>query len=130
MENAAISNLCKEFIKIINIIMYWENNKLDFDTRHKILNKFLKEFLLYQEVIDLSCLVIIQEKIMIKENIYMNLLQELLNKIVEINRSKSSKKKMIHSVENIFEKFYSRESCFLEKYDAGDMAEFVKWIYC
>ena len=118
-----------KMIKTTNILLYWENMKLSFETRRKICDTYLSIYLLNDNV-DLTYVEIIQEKIKMNDNNYTDFLKEIIERHMVV--SKPSKKKTrpeIEKQERIFMKFYTNENTFLEKFEKGNMFEFVNWVY-
>ena len=118
-----------KMIKTTNILLYWENMKLSFETRRKICDTYLSIYLLNDNV-DLTYVEIIQEKIKMNDNNYTDFLKEIIERHMVV--SKPSKKKTMTEIEKqerIFMKFYTNENTFLEIFEKGNMSEFVKWMY-
>ena len=119
-----------KMIKTMNVLFYWENTKLGFEARRNICDTYLSIYLL-NENIDLTCVEIIQEKIKMNENNHKEFLKEIIERHLVV--SKPSKKRVmttqIEKQERILAKFYTNENTFLEKFEKGNMVEFVKWVY-
>jgi hypothetical protein len=112
---------------MIKVLFYWENINIDFNERHEISGNFLSRFLNKIDVFDnsLQYLEVIQEKMKMNYSVYDNLLKELLKKM-ESTRMKSE----MVSNDSILIKFYIEEPVCREKFENGNMREFVKWLYC
>lgn len=130
IDNHEISDMCGRMIKIVNVLMYWENIKMTFEKRKDIFDLYLTYYLTHNEIIDLTNLTIIQEKLRISDDIYCQILQETMVKNAAL---KSSKKKTLTEVEKgeyILSKFYTGDRTFLDKFEAtSNIPEFVKWLY-
>jgi len=113
--------------KMIKVLFYWENINIDFNERHEISGNFLSRFLNKIDIFDnsLQYLEVIQEKMKMNYSVYDNLLKELLKKM-ESTRMKSE----MVSNDSILIKFYIEEPVCREKFENGNMREFVKWLYC
>jgi hypothetical protein len=116
-----------KIMKVTNVLFYWENNNMSFFNRFEISKKYLNRFIHKIDVIDttLQYLEITQEKMDIEYTIYENLIIELLKKIESI-RSKRD----IFSNDVALMKFYIEEPICREKFENGNMHEFVRWLYC
>jgi hypothetical protein len=113
--------------KLVNVLFNWDNLNIDFFNRCELSTTYLLRFLHKIDSIDsiVQYLEIIQEKMNIEYQVYQSLLVELLNKI-ESTRSKLSD----FSNESLLLKFYIEEPTCKEKFENGNMREFVKWLYC
>ena len=112
---------------MMNIIFYWENTNFNFYERRELSSNYLHRFLNKIDLFDsaLQYLEILQEKMEMGFVIYDNLLKELLKKM-ETNRTKC----ISDSNEFILLKIYIEEPVCKEKFENGNMKEFVKWLYC
>jgi hypothetical protein len=113
--------------KMINVIFYWENTKIEFHEHQAISNNYLQRFLHKIDMFDssLQYLEVIQEKMEMDYVVYDELLKELLKKL-ESTRIRSG----MDSNDCILMKFYIEEPICREKFENGNMKEFVKWLYC
>ena len=129
-DEKELRNLLLKITKMINVVFYWENTNIEFHERISISSKYLFRFLNNIDVFDSSIqyLEIIQEKMEMDYLVYDELLKELLKKI------ESTRKKIgITGLDNndyILMKFYIEEPVCREKFENGNMKEFVKWLYC
>jgi hypothetical protein len=114
-------------IKLAHVLFHWENNNIDFYNRYEISIKYLKRFVSKIDSLEttLQCLELIQEKMDMEYIVYENLLIELLKKL-ELTRSKV----INYSNDFVLMKFYIEEPVCREKFEKGNMHEFVKWLYC
>jgi len=116
--------------KIINVLFYWENINIEFHERQSISFNYLNRFLHKIDAIDssLQYLEVIQEKMEMDYMVYNELLNELMKKI------ESAKLKTgitgLYSNDCILMKFYIEEPTCKEKFENGNMKDFVKWLYC
>jgi hypothetical protein len=116
--------------KIINILFHWENMNIEFQERQSISINYLHRFLHKIDGIDssLQYLEVIQEKMEMDYVVYNELLNELIKKL------ESTKLKTgiigLDSNDCILMKFYIEEPQCREKFENGNMKEFVKWLYC
>jgi len=113
--------------KLTNVLFHWENSNIDFYARYEIANTYLLRFLQKIDIIDstLQYLEIIQEKMNMEYLVYENLIIELVKKI-ESTRSKNE----TFSNELVLMKFYIEEPTCKEKFENGNMRDFVRWLYC
>uniref|UniRef100_A0A6C0LAV1 Uncharacterized protein n=1 Tax=viral metagenome TaxID=1070528 RepID=A0A6C0LAV1_9ZZZZ len=113
--------------KTINVIFHWENTTIEFHERKAISNNYLSRYLNKIDAIDssLQYLEVIQEKMDMDYDVYVELLKEIIKKM-ESNRSKTG----IDLNDFILTKFYLEEPQCREKFENGNMKEFVKWLYC
>jgi hypothetical protein len=118
--------LLLKLTRVINVLFFWENTNIKFSDRHEIANNYLYKFINKIEIINntLQYLEIIQEKIKMNNLVYDSLLKELLKKL-DLNRSKLDSV----SNESVLMKFYVEQQTCQEKFEAGNMREFVKWLY-
>jgi len=118
--------LLLKMTKMTNILFHWENTNINFRDRHHIASTYLFKFLTKIDIFDntVRYLELTQEKMEMNSAIYESLLKELLKKI-EFKRTK------LETVNNDFllTKFYIEEHIGREKFDSGDMKEFVRWLY-
>jgi hypothetical protein len=126
IEDDIIRNLLLVVYKTMNILFYWENKHIDFSQRKMIFDNYLEKFLskLDNQTATNCYLEIIQDKVDMSYFQYDLLLKEILVKI-EKKRSKVEK----HFDEYFLIKFFAEESVFFEKFEKGDMKEFVDWLY-
>jgi hypothetical protein len=119
--------LLLKITKMINVVYFWENTNITFYERREISNNYLFRVLHKIDNVDnsLQYLEVIQEKMEMDFQIYDNLLSELLKKL-ETNRSKTG----MDLNDFILTKFYLEEPICREKFENGNMKEFVKWLYC
>ena len=116
--------------KIINVLFYWENINIEFHERQSISFNYLNRFLHKIDAIDssLQYLEVIQEKMEMDFMVYNELLNELMKKI------ESTKLKTgitgLYGNDCILMKFYIEEPICKEKFENGNMKDFVKWLYC
>jgi len=113
--------------KTINVIFHWENTTIEFHERKAISNNYLNRYLHKIDAIDssLQYLEVIQEKMDTEYDVYDELLKEIIKKM-ETNRSKTG----IDLNDFILTKFYLEEPQCREKFENGNMKEFVRWLYC
>jgi hypothetical protein len=121
--------LLLKITKMINILFQWENKKIDFHERQSISTNYLHRFLNKIDVVDnsLQYLEVIQEKMEMEFDTYDNLLIELI-KTLESTKTRLSITGLGRN-ESILTKFYIEESIFRDKFENGNMKEFVKWLY-
>jgi len=126
-DEKEIRILLSKVIKMTNILFYWDNSHIDFYNRYELSTKYLHRFINKIDVSDttLQYLELIQEKLNMKYNTYENLLIELLKKL-ELTRLKAN----TCSKDFVLLKFYIEEPICREKFENGNMQEFVKWLYC
>jgi hypothetical protein len=115
------------FLKIytmVGVIFYWDNTNITFIERCSILSKYIQRFIYKSHGNDsvMQYLKVIQERLNMNFVIYEELLQELLKKSDMIELRADGHK------DNIIQKFYMKTDVCLEKWEAGNMKEFVKWI--
>jgi hypothetical protein len=125
-ENEWRSILLK-VIRMTNVLFHWENNNFTFYDRYEISTKYLHRIIKKIDGMDttLQYLEIIQEKMNMERKVYENLLDELL-KMLEAIRAKID----IFSNDCLLLKFYVEEPVCREKFENGNMHEFVRWLYC
>lgn len=119
--------LFSKITKMTNILFHWENTNFCFNDRFDICKTYLLRFLQNIETSDstIEYMEIIQQKLEFNYDIYTQLLTEVLKKI----NKKSSKIRLEKTKESYLVKFYVEEDAFREKFEKGDMKEFVKWLY-
>jgi hypothetical protein len=119
-------DLLTKMNKMMNVLFFWENTTICFQERYSFSNNYLFRFLNNIDNMDttLKYLEIIQEKMNMNYQYYELLLKELLIKL-------ESKRKKIDAISNefILTKFYIDEHICREKFDNGNMREFVNWLY-
>jgi len=120
-------NMLLKITKMVNVLFHWENTKIEFHERHSISVNYLTRYLHKIDLIDSSIqyLEVIQEKMEMDYVVYNELLKELLKKL-ESTRIRSG----MDSSDCILMKFYIEEPICREKFENGNMKEFVKWLYC
>jgi len=118
-------NLLK-IMKAINILFHWDNAKINFHQRQSLSNKYLLQFIhnINKATPILKFIEIIQEKTDMSFVVYENLLSELLKKIESSNAKNDTL-----TNDSALLKFYIEESTFREKFETGNMKDFVKWLY-
>jgi len=111
---------------IVQVLLSFENTKMDFHDYFTIANKYLPRFLnkVDNDYNLMLFLETIHQKVHIDFSIYEKLLKELLKKL----ESKSSKIEPIYK-ETIIKKCYIEESSCKEKIEEGNMKDFVKWLF-
>lgn len=130
IENHEIGDMCSRMIKIVNVLMYWENVKMTFDKRKHIFDVYLSYYLTHNEIIDLTNLTVIQEKLKLSDDIYCQILQETMEKNAAFKSSKKRTMTEVEKGEYILSKFYTGDRTFLDKFEAtSNIPEFVKWLY-
>jgi hypothetical protein len=114
-------------IQVTNVLFYWENSNITFYERCELANNYLNRALQRIDTIDttIKYLEIIQEKMNMEYTVYESLIAELLKKL-ETTRSKIEN----YSNESVLTKFYLEEPACKDKFETGNMREFVKWLYC
>ena len=117
--------------KIMNILFHFSNTNIDFYHRKTICDTYLGNFLWHINNMDLSMsyLEIIQQKISLQFDVYEELLKEIIEKHEKQRRYKHKQLTMSQHNEHILMKFYVEESVFKEKFEYGNMKEFVHWLY-
>jgi hypothetical protein len=118
--------LFETITKTTNVLFYWENSKITFEDRIKISNEYLPLFLNKIDKIEtvIDYLKIIQQKIEMGFATY----EKLLTAILKMKEKKNTRSKTITSNDICLLKFYVEEDVFKEKFERGDMKEFVKWL--
>ena len=129
IENNDINDLCSRMIKIINVLMYWDNTKITFETRQQMFDNHLSYYLLHNETVDLTFLSIVQEKIKLSNIKYCEILKEIMDKNVAIKPAKKRTLSDDEKNEQVLLKFYNGERTFLDKYETCSIPDFVKWLY-
>lgn len=130
-------DLFQKMVKVLNILFFWDNVKLGFETRIKICDTYLLFFLLNSENIEFTFVEIIQEKLKPCETKYMEILKEVTELFSAKGQTKGHAKGHakrrtttdIEKQEHLLLKIYVDGNTFLEKFEKGNMAEFVKWVY-
>uniref|UniRef100_A0A6C0JEL0 Uncharacterized protein n=1 Tax=viral metagenome TaxID=1070528 RepID=A0A6C0JEL0_9ZZZZ len=115
-----------KIMKLINLLFHWSNTRINFHERCILLNKYLLRFIYNIDKTNslLQILEIVQEKTDMSFVVYDNLLSELLKKIESVNSKNDT-----FSNDSALLKFYIEESTFQEKFETGNMKDFVKWLY-
>lgn len=130
IDSVDIKDLFQRMVKVLNILFFWDNVKLSFDNRIKICDTFLLFFLLNAENIEFQYIELIQEKLKPDETKYMELIKEITDLFSSDGKNKPTKRRInVDKQENILLKIYVDGNLFLDKFEKGNMAEFVKWIY-
>jgi len=111
---------------VMQVLISFENIKLDFHDYFTIITKYLSRFLtkLDNDYNIILFLETIHQKVHIEFSTYEKLLKELLKKL----ESKSSKIESLYK-ETIIKKCYIEESLCKEKIEDGNMKDFVKWLF-
>jgi hypothetical protein len=118
--------------KLTNLLFDWKNENLDFHHRNQICNLYLMRFLRRIDTMTstIEYLEILQTKMNMNYDKYEELLKEILEKSEKTRRSRSNSfLSDIDKHEYFLMKFYIEEPIFREKFDAGNMKEFVRWMY-
>jgi len=117
--------------KLTNTLFHWQNTDYEFLDRMEICNLYLARFLQHIERMDMtnSYLEFIQQKIEINFETYENLLKEILEKKEKKKRTYSDLLPEPEKNECFLMKFYVDEPAFREKFEGGNMKDFVKWLY-
>jgi len=125
-DEKEIRQMLLKVTKMINILFYWDNYNIDFYQRYSIAGNYLHRFLHKIDNVSNSIqyLEVIQEKMEMDYSLYDQLLKELLKKM-ETNRIQSG----MDASDFILTKFYIEEPLCREKFENGNMKEFVKWLY-
>ena len=119
--------------KLTNILFYWENTSIDFDKRINICNQYLNRFLIRidQMFSTIEYLETIQKKVSIDYDKYEELIKEILERKERIKRERSETfSTEFDKNENFLIKFCLEENIFHEKFNNGNMKDFVTWLYC
>jgi hypothetical protein len=127
IDEKDLKPLFETITKTTNVLFYWENSKITFEDRIRISNEYLPLFLNKLDKIEtvIEYLKIIQQKIEMGFTIY----EKLLNAILKMKEKKNSRSTMTTTPNDIcLLKFYVEEDIFKEKFEKGDMKEFVKWL--
>jgi hypothetical protein len=119
----AIGSSLLKIFKLINILMYWNNKEVTFLNRKTLCQSFLFKFLKKLDNVEIiyTYLEILQRKIVMNYSSYEKLLIELSEKKLKKNNG--------DNLEKFLFKFYIDESILLEKFESGNMKDFVKWLY-
>jgi len=112
---------------LMSVLFHWSNSSLTFFDRRDLCSKYLLRCLNKLDHVDntLKYLEVIQEKMDMNYAVYDVLIAELLKK-TEPTRSKSM---ILDLNDSILTKFYLEEIVCKEKFETGNMREFVKWLY-
>jgi len=131
IDDKECQNLFLKISKIINTLFFWENTLFDFNDRVELCNQYLYHFLIHIENMDLtvSYLEFIQQKMHVPFSIYKNLLNEIIEKTDDKKRAHKILSKDTELNECFLIKFYVEEPVFREKFESGNMKEFVRWLY-
>jgi hypothetical protein len=125
-------NIFVKISKFTNLVFDWKNENLDFENRMNLCNMYLFRFLKQISQMDatIDYLEILQTKIKMNYLTYEELLKEILEKRDKSSRSRSgSFYSELDKNEYFLMKFYIEETVFREKFDDGNMKEFVRWMY-
>lgn len=123
IEDEELKILLKKIFKLTDVLFYWRNEKLDFRNRQNICDTFLNKFLKRVDNAEFiyTYLEMIQNKILMAPTEYELLLTEYTKKKIKNNDVKNEESFLI--------KFYVDESILIEKFESGDMKEFLKWLH-
>jgi len=118
--------------KLTNLLFDWKNENIEFQHRIQICNLYLLRFLKQISHMEstMDYLEVLQTKMNMNYNIYEELLKEILEKREKTKRARSeSFFSELDKNEYFLMKFYIEEPIFREKFDDGNMKEFVRWMY-
>jgi hypothetical protein len=141
-DEIELKHLFMRLLKISNIIFHWTNMSITFENRKQIYENHFYHFsnflinnnlVISSKKIDrfdlvLSYLEIIQQKIKMDFSKYDSLLRELSANMSKMKKTKNVFLDESEKNELFLIKFYVEESVFFEKFETGDMEEFIKWL--
>jgi hypothetical protein len=124
IDDVELHKILSNAFKFINILFYWKNEKLTFLNRQAVCNIFINKLIKKLDNLETvySYLEMIQHKIYMDYDQYCLLLTELCEK-------KMKKQDRIVCNDMFLMKFYIEETMLLDKFNSGNMKEFVKWLY-
>jgi len=151
IDENEVKTLFIELSFFVHVLFYWSNTSFLFKERKMICDIFLDKFInikylgtlqkqekkemsfslmnTVQMEITVSYLEIIQQKTTMNYNTYYQLLNEIILKKEKQKKKKSVFISEFDRNEHLFMKFYNEKSVFLEKFESGNMTEFVNWLY-
>ena len=131
MDEAIMRALLLKMSTIINTIFHWKNVDFTFNDRRKICDKYLIHFLKKMEYMDvaMSYMEVILQKFEIGYEQYTCLLNEFLERNYRSVKGKNISISESEKNEIFLIKFYIEDSILREKFENGDLKEFVKWLY-
>jgi hypothetical protein len=118
--------------KLTNLLLDWKNENLEFHHRIQICNLYLIRFLKKIDTMTstIEYLEILQTKMNMSYDKYEELLKEILEKNEKSKRFRSNSfLSELDRNEYFLMKFYIEEPILREKFDDGNMKEFVRWMY-
>lgn len=123
IEDIDLTMLLKKIFKLTNTLFYWDNMKLTFINRQNVCDNFLSKFLKRIAVAEYiyMYLEMIQHKIEMDNREYELLLTEYTEKKIKKNEDDYKETFLI--------KFYVDETVLIDKFNSGNMKDFLKWIY-
>jgi hypothetical protein len=124
MDEENLHNMLSNAFKLTNVLLYWKNKTFTFLNRQAICKTFLNKLIKKNDNLEIiySHLEMIQHKICMNYHGYCLLLTELCEK--KIKRQDPTDYNDIFLI-----KFYIEETMLLDKFNSGNMKEFVKWLY-
>lgn len=122
IEHDELKELLNRMFKLTNTLFYWENDKITIIDHQTICNTFLNKFFKKIDSVEYvyRYLEIMQYKIDMTSDEYFALLTEYADKKI---------KNVDELEDNLLIKFYVDESTMIDKFRAGNMKEFLKWVY-
>lgn len=125
-------NIHRFFNNITNFtktLFFWNNNNITFDDRVKICDDFLHRHLhkVYSLELTRSYLEVIQQKIDMNYEKYIDLLKEILNRLETTKKIVTIKEEDRN--EYFLRKFYLEQHIFYEKFNEDSTKELVKWLF-
>jgi hypothetical protein len=125
VNDVELNDTLGKIFKLINTLFYWDNKNIGFSNRLAICHSYLSKFLKKLDIIETLCIYLemLQYKISMDFLTYESLLTELADK--KIRKKDDS---INDWSEFILIKFYIDESTLIEKFESGNMKDFVKWL--
>lgn len=128
LNTVAYQDWFSNLSKIINTLFYWDNINFTFQERQQITRRMLKPYMRLSNMCPtaISYIEIMQEKITLEYDTYMQILQEIL----EYNKSqKTSEYKKIEQNEVFLLKFYIEKKTIYKNIEDNNIKGLVKWLY-
>jgi hypothetical protein len=130
IDDEVCRTLFLQISKVMNTLFYFSNPCIDFYSRKEICDNYLERYLMqaHNMEISISYLEIIQQKKVLRFDVYEQLLKEMIEKQEKSRKNKKRVSTTEHN-EHVLMKFYVEEPVFRSKLEEGNMKEFVQWLF-
>lgn len=124
-------NMYSRILKVVNVLFYWNNQTYTFADRKAICDEFLLRYLYAVDKLDFASIYLENIQCMFEPNFsaYMDLLNAMIFKSEKMRRVRSGSVSEQDKNDQILTKFSLCRDTVKEKYEAGNMAELVNWLY-